>query len=96
MNIFTGKTAAVALIAGLLIMANFENHASEIDSYLDNAMRTQIFEELEENVRRMYEDTAITPTEAVPDNAAGARSPGVPVADRNPTSRYLYRVGTLN
>ncbi|MCY4209838.1 MAG: hypothetical protein OXE97_02125, partial [Gammaproteobacteria bacterium] len=62
MNIFTGKTAAVALIAGLLIMANFENHASEIDSYLDNAMRTQIFEELEENVRRMYEDTAITPT----------------------------------
>ncbi len=96
MSIVTRKTAAVALIAGLLILTGVENHASELDSYLDNAMHTQIFEELEENVRRLYEDAAITPTEAAPDNAAGARSLGLPVAERNPTGRYLYRVGTLN
>ena len=46
MNILTGKTFAAAIIVGLLVLANVENHADELDLYLDDTMHTQVFQEL--------------------------------------------------
>ena len=95
MNILTGKNLAVVLIAGLLILANVENHADEIDSYLNNAMRAQVLEELQENMRRMYEDTGFIHT-AVRRDSARAGSLGFPIAAQRTTDLRPYRVGVVN
>ena len=96
MTILTGKNLAVTLIAGLLILASVENHASDIDSYLDNAMRTQVFEELKENVQRLYEDAVIVPAGGLQDNNVHTGSLGFPVAVRYATEMRPYRVGVVN
>ena len=61
MTILTGKTLAATLIAGLLVLASVENHADELDLYLDNTMRAQVFQELKNNVQRLYESTVVVP-----------------------------------
>ena len=94
MNVLIGKTIAVTLIAGLLILASVENHASEIDSYLDNTMRTQVLEELKENVQRLYQDTPLVPTEV--GQRARAGSPSFPVADRGAADVGWRRIGVWN
>ena len=95
MNIFTGKNVAVALIAGLLILANVENQASEIDSYLDNTMRLQVLEELKENMKRLYEETGMLHT-APAYNSIRAGTIGFPVADRHAADVHSYRIGVVN
>ena len=96
MTILTGKNFAITLIAGLLILANVENHASEIDSYLDNAIRTQLFEELKENVRHLYEDAVIIPAGARQDNNVHTGDLRFPVAARHAADVRPYRIGVVN
>ena len=93
----TGKTFAATLIAGFLVLASVENHADELDSYLDNAMRTQIFQELKDNVQRLYESNRlINPTLGDKHQNVQATRFGFPVANRSTGIPQPYRFGVLN
>ncbi len=59
MKLINSKNIAAALIAGLLVLATVENHAGETDINLDEAIRAQVFQELENNVRRLYESSRL-------------------------------------
>lgn len=96
MKILTGKTFAITLIAGLLTLASVENHADELDSYLENAIRTQVFEELKENVQRLYEDAAIMPVKADRDENLQVERFGFPVANRGRGVIHPDPFGILN
>lgn len=96
MKILTGKTLAITLIAGLLTLANVENHADELDSYLDNAMRTQVFEELKANVQRLYEDAAVVPVRDSRDENLQVERFGFPVAKRGLEVMHPAPFGILN
>ena len=96
-KILTGKTFAATLIAGLLVLASVENHADELDSYLDNAIRTQVFQELKDNVQRLYESNRlIVPTKGHKDQGVQAQRFGFPVANRGTGILQPYRFGVLN
>ena len=96
MKILTGKTFAATLIAGLLVLASVENHADELDLYLDSAMRAQVFQELKNNVQRLYESTIIVPVEGDEDKDVRAERFGFPVANRSDGSLHPTRFGVLN
>ena len=96
MKILTGKTFATALIASLLVLASVENRADELDSYLDNAMRTQIFEELKENMQRQYEDKVAIPANSGEDENLRAKRFGFPVANQGIAASDPHRSGVLN
>ena len=96
MRILTGKTLAATLIAGLLVLASVENHADELDLYLDSAMRAQVFQELKTNVRRLYESTIIVPVKGDEDKDVRAERFGFPVATRGTGVPHPYRLGVLN
>ena len=96
MKILTGKTFAVTLIAGLLVLASVENRADELDSYLDNAMRMQVFEELKENMQRLYESKAIIPATSREDNNLQVNGFGFPVANRGNAVPNTHRIGVVN
>ena len=96
MKILTDKTFAATLIAGLLVLASVENRADELDSYLDNAMRTQVFEELKENMNRLYEDKVIIPATSYEDNNLQAKGFGFPVANRGSAIPNTHRIGVVN
>lgn len=96
MKLLTGKTFAAAIIAGLLVLANVENHADELDLYLDDAMHTQVFQELKNNVQRLYESAVIAPVKGDEDKNVRAERFGFPVANRGNGFPYPYRLGVLN
>ena len=96
MNILTGKTFAATLIAGLLILASVENRADDLDSYLDNAIRMQVFEELKENMQRLYEDKVIIPAKSDGDEDLQVNGLGFPVADRGNAVPYPVRFDVVN
>ena len=97
MKTLTVKTLAVSMIAGLLVLANVENHADEFDLYLDDAMHAQVFEELKVNVQRLYEgDWLIDPAHGDGNEYLRAERFGFPVADRGTGLTYPYRFGVLN
>lgn len=96
MNILTGKNFAAALIAGLLVLASVENRADDLDSYLDDAMHVQIFEELKENMQRQYESKAIIPAKSDEDENLRARRFGFPVANQGIADPDPHRFGVLN
>ena len=96
MNILTGKTLAATLIAGLLVLASVENHADELDLYLDSTMRAQVFQELKNNVQRLYESTIIVPVKDDEDKDVRAERFGFPVANRGTGIPHPYRLGVLN
>ena len=96
MNILTGKTFAAAIIAGLLVLANVENHADELDLYLDDTMHTQVFQELKNNVQRLYESAVITPVKGDGDKDIRGERFGFPVANRGDGFTHPYRLGVLN
>ena len=96
MTILTGKTLAATLIAGLLVLASVENHADELDLYLDNAMRAQVFQELKNNVQRLYESTVVVPAEGNEDNDVRSERYEFPVAKRSAGFPRPYRSGVLN
>jgi hypothetical protein len=97
MKTLTGRTIAATLIAGLLAMASVENHADELDRYLDNAMRTQVFQELKDNVQRLYESKwlAVPTKRDVGENVQTKRY-GIPVANRGIGYPHPNRLGILN
>ena len=83
MKILTGKNLAAALVAGLLVLASVENRAGELDLYLDDAIRTQVFEELKVNVQRLYEgDWRVNPVQGNGSEYPRAQRIGFPVAGR--------------
>ena len=82
MNILTGKNFAAALIAGLLVLASVENRADDLDSYLDDALRMQVYEELKENMQRLYEGEVIVPTGNGENENLRADRFGFPVANQ--------------
>ena len=84
MKTLTGKTIAATLIAGLLVLASVENHADELNSYLDDAMRTQVLQELKDNVQRLYESKwlAVPTKRDVGENVLAKRF-GLPGASRD-------------
>ena len=96
MKILTGKTLAATLIAGLLVLASVENHADEIELYLDSTMRAQVFQELKNNVQRLYESTIIVPVTDDEDKDVRAERFGFPVANRGTGFPHPYRLGVLN
>ena len=96
MKILTGKTLAATLIAGLLVLASVENHADEIELYLDSTMRAQVFQELKNNVQRLYESTIIVPVKGDEDKDVRAERFGFPVANRGTGIPHPYRLGVLN
>ena len=96
MNILTGKTFAAALIAGLLVLASVENRADNLDSYLDNALRMQVFEELKENMQRLYEDDAVVPADAGGNERLNADRFGFPVANQGVAVRHPHGFDVLN
>jgi hypothetical protein len=96
MNILTGKNFAAALIAGLLVLASVKNRADDLDNYLDDAMRMQVFEELTENMQRQYEGKAIIPAKSAEDENLRARRFGFPVANRGIADPDPRRFGVLN
>ena len=96
MKILTGKTFAATLIAGLLVLANVENRADELDSYLDNAMRMQVFEELKENMHRLYEDKVIIPATNHEDDNLQVKGFGFPVANQGIAASDPHRIGVVN
>ena len=96
MKILTGKTFATALIAGLLVLASVENHADELDIYLDDAMRTQVFEELKENMLRQYEGEVIVPADSDKHENLRAKRFGFPVANQGIAASDPHRFGVLN
>ena len=97
MKTLTGRTIAATLIAGLLVMASVENHADELDSYLDNAMRTQIFQELKDNVQRLYESKWLAvPTKHDVGENVQANQFGIPVANRGIGYPHPHRLGILH
>ena len=97
MKTLTGKTIAATLIAGLLVLASVGNHADELDSYLDDAMRTQVFQELRDNVQRLYESKwlAVPTKRGVGENVQEKRF-GFPVANRGIGFPHPHRFGILN
>ena len=95
MNILTGRTLAATLIAGLLVLASVENRADDLDSYLDDAMRTQVFEELKENMQRLYEDKVVIPAKSDEDKDLRA-GVGFPVADRGNAAPRTLRFDVVN
>ena len=97
MTILTGKTLAATLIAGLLVLASVENHADELDLYLDNTMRAQVFQELKNNVQRLYESTVVVPAKGNEDKDMRAERYEFPVANRQGAGfPHPYRSGVLN
>ena len=97
MKTLTGRTIAATLIAGLLVMASVENHANELDSYLDNAMRTQVFQELKDNVQRLYESKWLAvPTKRDVGENVQANQFGIPVANRGIGYPHPHRLGILH
>ena len=92
MNILTGRTFAATLIAGLLVLAHVENRADELDSYLNNAMRTQIFEELKENMQRQYEDKGIFSARHEENGDLQVNGFGFPVANRGAANPLRFNV----
>ena len=97
MKMLTGKTFAAALIAGLLVLASVENHADELDSYLDDAIRTQILQELKDNVQHLYESKwLVVPTKGNVDKNVRAERFGYPVANRGTGFPLPNRFGILN
>ena len=97
MKILTGKTFAATIIAGLLILASVENQADELDLYLDNAMRAQVFQELKTNVQRLYEsDWLIVHGQGNKDDDIRVERFGFPVANRGTDLTNPYRFGVLN
>ncbi|MDE0156963.1 MAG: hypothetical protein OXS28_15365 [Gammaproteobacteria bacterium] len=96
MKILTGKTFAIALIAGLLVLASVENRADDLDGYLDNAMRTQVFEELKENMRHQYEDKVVIPANSDEDENLRAKRFGFPVANQGIAASDPHRIGVVN
>ena len=95
MNILTGKNFAAALIAGLLVLASVENRADDLDSYLDGALRMQVFEELKENMQRQYEDKASIPAKSDEDETLRARRfgfPGCQPGNRGPGPAPVWRI----
>ncbi len=97
MKILTGKTFAAAFIAGLLLLASVENHADELDVYLDNAMHTQVFQELKNNVQRLYEGNwLIEPVKGDKGEYARGKHFGFPVANQGTGLTHPYRFGVLN
>ena len=96
MTILTGKTLAASLIAGLLVLASVENHADELDLYLDNTMRAQVFQELKNNVQRLYESTVLVPAKGNEDKDVWVERYEFPVAKRSAGFPHPYRSGVLN
>lgn len=96
MKILTGNTFAAAIIAGLLVLASMENHAGELELYLDDAMHTQVFQELKINVQRLYESAVIVPVKGDEDKNVRAERLGFPVASRGSGFTHPYRLGVLN
>ena len=96
MKSLIGKTFAVTLIASLLTLASVENHAGELDSYLDEAMRTQVLEELKENMQRLYEGEAFIPATGYQVNALQVQDFGFSIANRKIAVPDFYRVGVVN
>lgn len=96
MNTLTGKTFAATLIAGLLILTSVENRANDLDSYLDDAIRMQVSEELTENMQRLYEDKVIIPAKSDEDEDLQVNGFGFPVADRGDAVPYLLRFDVVN
>ena len=97
MKTLTGRTIAATLIAGLLVMASVENHADELDSYLDNAIRTQVFQELKDNVQRLYESKWLAvPTKRDVGENVQANQFGIPVANRGIGYPHPHRLGILH
>ena len=96
MKILTGKTFAIALIAGLLVLAYVENRAEELDSYLDSAMHMQVFEELKENMQRQYEDKVSIPANSDGDENLQAKRFGFPVANQGIAASDPHRIGVVN
>ena len=96
MNILTGKTLAVTLIAGLLVLANVENRADELDLYLDDAMRMEVFQELKNNVQNLYESAVIVPVQGGERQDVHAERYGFPVANSGAGIAHPARPGALN
>ena len=99
MNLITGKTVSVALTAALLVLSTVENHAGEIELNLDRAMHAQVFEDLKNNVQRLYEGDWLTvPTEGDENVTGRVIRIGFPVANREHgvTGTYPGRLGLFN
>lgn len=96
MNILTGKTLAAAVIAGFLVLASVENRADELDLYLDDAMRTEVFQELKNNVQSLYESTLTVPVQGGEQQDAHSERYGFPVANSGAGLALPGRSGTLN
>ena len=97
MKTLTGKTFAITLTAGLLALASVENHADELDLYLDDAMRTQVFEELKVNVQRLYEgDWQVRPVHGAGNVYPQAQRLGFPVAGQGSAASGPQWFGVLN
>ena len=92
-----GTAFSTTVIAGLLLLVSVENHADELDLYLDNAMHTQVFQELKDNVQRLYEGNwLIDPVNGDESEYARAKHFGFPVANRETGLTLPYRFGVLN
>ena len=97
MKTLTGKTFAITLTAGLLALASVENHADELDLYLDDAMRTQVFEELKVNVQRLYEgDWQVRPVHGAGNEYLRVKRFGFPVANQGSAAPNPQWFGVLN
>ena len=97
MKILTCKNLAAALVAALLVLASAGNHADELDLYLDDAMRTQVFEELKVNVQRLYEgDWQANPVRGNGSEHLRAQRIGFPVAGRGSDLARPYGFNVLN
>ena len=96
MKTLTGKTFAAAIIAGLLALASVENHAGALELYLDDAMHTQVFQELKNNVQRLYESAVIVPVKGDEDKNVRTERFGFPVANRGSDFTHPYRLDVLN
>ncbi len=99
MTFITGKNVAVALIAGLLVLATVENHAGEIEFNLDEAIRAQVFEELKDNVQRLYEGDWLIVTAEDDKNVNGRTTwTRFPVANQahGVTGQYPGGLGLFN
>ena len=97
MNIL--KIFSVALIASLLILANVENRADELDSYLDDAIHMQVFEELKENMQRvprLYSDELIIPANSGGNKDRQVTSPDFQVTDRSNAGLNTLRFDVVN
>ena len=99
MKLVNSKNIAAVLIAGLLVLAAAENHAGEADFNLDEAIRIQVFQELENNVRRLYESgRLLVPVEKNEDLSGQTARTGFSIVIRKPDviTTLPGRVGVFN